>query len=433
MNVFFHTFGCRANQYDTELVRQAFADHGARVVEDPAEADLAVINSCTVTHTSEAKLRSYVRRLARSGSRDTVVMGCAAATDDGTLAALPSVRAVVGGADPADVLRAAGYATPRVDPILRRFHANARARAWLKIQDGCDEHCTFCATTIARGANRSRPVEELVAEASALAEHHAEIVLTGVHIGTYGRDGRRDCTNPGRKPGVYGRTKAPAFGEPRAGARGQSCLGELLECLVSALPQVRFRLSSIEATEVDDRIARLLIEAPRNLAAHLHAPLQSGSNAVLRRMGRHWYTTESYRRRIEWLADRLPVFGLGADVIAGFPGETDADHRATLDVVRATPFTYLHVFPFSVRPDAPAARLGRQVAPGVIRERARQLRELGDAKAAAYRAARRGATADGIVSGHADGKLEVLTEDYLSVYLPAGGWDGHARLPVTVD
>ena len=187
MNVFFHTFGCRANQYDTELVRQAFADQGAVLVDDPGRADVAVVNSCTVTHTSEAKLRTLVRRIGRRRSLRTVVMGCAAARDDGTLAALPSVQAVVGGADPAEVLRAAGFAAPRVDPVLRRFGANARA--WLKIQDGCDEHCTFCATTIARGANRSRPVAELVEEARALAEHHAELVLTGVHIGTYGRDG----------------------------------------------------------------------------------------------------------------------------------------------------------------------------------------------------------------------------------------------------
>jgi threonylcarbamoyladenosine tRNA methylthiotransferase MtaB len=185
VNVYFHTFGCKANQYDTERVRQAFADAGVSVVDAPEAADLAVINSCTVTHESEAKLRRYVRRQARAG-RDAIVMGCAAALDDGALAALPGVRAVVGGADPLPVLHAAGVAVERVDPVLRRFSAGARG--WLKIQDGCDEHCTFCATTVARGANRSRPVAEIVAEAQALARHHAELVLTGVHIGTYGKD-----------------------------------------------------------------------------------------------------------------------------------------------------------------------------------------------------------------------------------------------------
>ena len=384
MNVYFHTFGCKANQYDTELVRQALVDQGAVVVDDAAGADVAVVNSCTVTHESEVKMRGFVRRLARTGV-ETVVMGCAAALDDGKIAALPSVRAVVGGADPVRVLRAVGFQSPRVDPLLRHFRANARA--WLKIQDGCDEHCTFCATTIARGVNRSRPIPELAREARALAEHHAEIVLTGVHIGTYGKD--RETGN----------------------GKGETCsLGELLDALVSAVPQVRFRLSSIEATEVDDTIARLLIEAPRHVAAHLHAPLQSGSNRVLKRMGRHWYTAESYRARIDWLAERLPVFRLGADVIAGFPGESDADHEATVGLIEALPFTYLHVFPFSVRPGAAAAKLQAQLPPGAVKERARELRELGDTKQRAYRARRTRRSADGVVSGRREGKVEVVTE-----------------------
>jgi threonylcarbamoyladenosine tRNA methylthiotransferase MtaB len=407
VNVYFHTFGCKANQYDTERVRQAFADAGVTVVDAAEAADLAVINSCTVTHESEAKLRRYVRRQARAG-RDAIVMGCAAALDEGALAALPGVRAVVGGADPLPVLRAAGLPAERVDPVLRRF--NAGARGWLKIQDGCDEHCTFCATTVARGAHRSRPVPEIVAEAKALAAHHAELVLTGVHIGAYGSDG-----------GVG------------SGERSETSLGELLETLVTTVPDVRFRLSSIEATEVDDRIARLLIEAPRRLAAHLHAPLQSGADRVLKRMGRHWYSAASYRARIEWLAARLPAFGLGADVIAAFPGETDADHRATLALIDALPFTYLHVFPFSVRPDAPAARLDGRVPEGVARERARELRALGDAKAEAYRASRRGGRGDGVVCGRSGGRVDVLTEDYLSVYLSTHAWDGRPRLDVTVD
>jgi threonylcarbamoyladenosine tRNA methylthiotransferase MtaB len=400
VNVYFHTFGCKANQYDTDRVRQAFDASGATVVDDPALADLAVINSCTVTNESEVKLRRLVRHVAKSGHAQTIVMGCAAALDEGVIAALPSVRAVVANADPAMVLRAAGF-----DDVGAQHAAPLRStktRALLKIQDGCDEHCTFCATTLARGNNRSRSVAELIEEARWLAQQHAEIVLTGVHIGTYGQDAAQT-------------------------------LGALLEALIEAVPTVRFRLGSVEATEVDDTLARLLIEAPRNLAAHLHAPLQSGSNRVLKRMGRHWYTAESYRARIEWLAERLPVFGLGADVIAGFPGETDADHHASLTLLHALPFTYLHVFPFSVRPDAPAARLPGQLTSEVIRERARELRELGEAKAAAHRRCRTGQAADGVVTGHRKGQIEVMTEDYLSVYLDTDLWDGRPRFEVTVD
>jgi threonylcarbamoyladenosine tRNA methylthiotransferase MtaB len=292
--------------------------------------------------------------------------------------------------------------------VLRRFQTNGRG--WLKIQDGCDEHCTFCATTLARGANRSRAIAELVAEASALSEHHAELVLTGVHIGTYGKD----------------REWGKGNGET-------SSLGELLEALIEAVPSVRFRLSSVEATEVDERVARLLIEAPRHLAAHLHAPLQSGSNRILRRMGRHWYTAESYRSRIEWLAARLPVFGLGADIIAGFPGETAADHGATVALIEALPFTYLHVFPYSARPGTAAMRLGEEGSARAVRDRARELRLLGDVKKETYREKRKGQPGDGVVSGHAAGRLELLTEDYLSVYLPTTAWDGRPRCEVTVD
>jgi len=297
----------------------------------------------------------------------------------------------------------------------------------LKIQDGCDEHCTFCATTIARGANRSRGIPELVEEATALAEHHAEIVLTGIHIGTYGQD---RSTDPGRKPGEEPDLSPSGFPRPRA--RGQLNLGDLLEALISAVPSVRFRLSSIEATEVDDTIARLLIEAPAQLAAHLHAPLQSGANRILKRMGRHWYTAESYRARLEWLAERLPVFGLGADIIAGFPGESDAEHRETVALVEALPFTYLHVFPYSERPGAAAGRLGERVPPVAIRERARELRETGEAKARAYRARRQGERGDGVVCGRQAGQVEALTEDYLSVYLPTDQWNGRPRFEVTV-
>ncbi len=411
MKVFFHTFGCRANQYDTDVVRQAFTDRGAVVVDDPAAADLAVVNSCTVTHESEAKLRRFVRHVSRAGGAETIVMGCAAALDDGTIAGLPRVRAVVANADPTMVLRAAGCDAVGARHVVP-LHRAVRSRGLLKIQDGCDEHCTFCATTIARGANRSRSIPELVEEAKALGEHHAELVLTGVHIGTYGQDRSAD-------PGV-----AP---------RSQATLGTLLEALIAAVPHVRFRLSSIEATEVDDTIARLLIEAPRHVAAHLHAPLQSGSNRVLKRMGRHWYTAGSYRARIEWLAERLPVFGLGADVIAGFPGETEEDHHASVALLDALPFTYLHVFPFSTRPDAPAAKLGGHLAPALIRERAGALRALGEAKARAHRTRRIGQWADGVVSGRLGGRVEVLTEDYLSVYLPSDRWDGRPRLEVMVD
>jgi threonylcarbamoyladenosine tRNA methylthiotransferase MtaB len=386
MRVFLHTFGCKANQYDTETVRQAIENAGGVVVDDPMLADAAVVNSCTVTHVAESKMRGMVRRLARArpGVR-TVVMGCAAALDDGTIAGLPGVARVIGGSDPEAVLEALDLSRSGFDPVLRQFAREGRG--WLKIQDGCDEHCTFCATTLARGASRSRPVHEVVEEASALSEHHAELVLTGVHIGTYGAD-------------LEGET-----------------LATLVEQLMREVPRVRFRLSSVEATEVDDRLAEIMIGETRHLASHLHAPLQSGSDRVLKRMGRHWYTRESYRRRIEYLAARIPAFGLGADVMVGFPGEAETDHRATVGLVTDLPFTYLHVFPYSERPGTAAGRLGRSVDSAVAAERSAELRDLAHAKGAAHAGRRHGQRADLVITGRSRGAYQGVTEDYLDVRL----------------
>jgi threonylcarbamoyladenosine tRNA methylthiotransferase MtaB len=387
--VFLHTFGCKANQYDSEILRQALEAAGAAIVADPADADAAVVNSCTVTHVSESKMRGLVRRLARRNDAvRTVVTGCAAALDDGVLAGLPGVVGVVGGADPGRVLEALGLSADGVDPVLRSFGRGARA--WVKIQDGCDEHCTFCATTLARGANRSRAPEEIVREAQALAASHAELVLTGVHIGSYGKDLDEGMT-----------------------------LGRLVERLVDAVPSVRVRLSSLEATEVDDRLGELMAAAPERLAPHLHAPLQSGSDRILKLMGRHWYTAASYKDRVERLAARLPAFGLGADVMVGFPGETAADHRATRNLIEVLPFTYLHVFPYSERPGAAAPRIGAPVAPEAAAERAAELRALGSEKGSSYRAARSGGRGDLVLLRRSGGWFEALTEDYLSVYLPS--------------
>jgi threonylcarbamoyladenosine tRNA methylthiotransferase MtaB len=382
VRAYLRTFGCRANQYDTEAVRALIERAGGEIVHSPELADVAVFNSCAVTASAEADLRQSVRRAARrSPSLRTVVIGCAAARDDGRIAALPTVARVVAGGEPADVADALGLPFTGLPPNVQ-----TGTRALLRIQDGCDEHCTFCATTLARGAARSRSADAIVAEAERLAERHPEIVLTGIHIGHYGID----C--------------------------GES-LSSLVERLVREVPRVRFRLSSLEATEVDDRLADLFAQ-PERLAPHLHAPLQSGSNAVLKRMGRHWYSAAAYAASVERIASRVSTFALGADVIAGFPGETDADHRATISCVESLPFTYLHVFPFSLRPGTPAERLGNQVASTVAEARAAELRAIGERAAAAHREARVGEECDLVVIG--DGaRREGLTEDYLTVVVDA--------------
>ena len=393
MRVYLRTFGCRANQYDTETVRAMIERAGGAVVGRPEDADVAVFNSCAVTAEAEVDLRKQVRGAARRRPElKTLVMGCAAALDRGALAALPTVAHVVAGADFAAIAAALDLPVDAVGAAALQ----SGTRALLRIQDGCDEHCTFCATTLARGDNRSRPADELVREAGVLAERHPEIVLTGVHIGSWGRE--RDDS-----------------------------LGGLVVRLLREVPRVRFRLSSIEATEVDGALRECLAE-PARLVPHLHAPLQSGSDRVLRRMGRHWYTASSYAAAIAHLVAGRTVFGLGADVIAGFPGESAADHAATMALVESLPFTYLHVFPWSLRPGTAAERLPGRVDPAEAGDRARALRELADRKAAAYRESRAGTTAD-VVVVRGDVR-EGLTEDYLSVGIGGAAPARGARLPM---
>jgi threonylcarbamoyladenosine tRNA methylthiotransferase MtaB len=386
VKVYLRTFGCRANQYDTEAVRTMVEASGHAIVESAAEADVAVFNSCAVTSDAEAELRKVVRRASRERpALRSIVMGCASALDESRPVALqirglPSVEHVLAGADLAGVAAALDLDSSIAIGATR---SQTGTRALLRIQDGCDEHCTFCATTMARGANRSRPMDDIVREAAALAERHPEIVITGIHIGTYGAD----------------------LG---------SSLGGLMQRLVGEVPTVRFRLSSIEATEIDDALSELLTAQPERLAPHIHAPLQSGSSRLLKRMGRNWYTSATYSAAVEQLAARMSVLGLGADIITGFPGESDEDHRATVDLVNNLPFTYLHVFPYSVRPGTAAERLPERVDSRVSQARAAELREIATRRAGAYAASRAGGRADVVVLGGA-GEREGLTGDYLTV------------------
>lgn len=398
MKVHLRTFGCRANHYDSEVVRALAIGAGHEIVDDVGEADVAVFNSCAVTSEAERDVRKAVRRAAAKNPQlRSVVMGCASAlpASQSALRALPSVQHLVSGADVADVAAALG-----IEPAGGGATSwQTSVRAVLRIQDGCDEHCTFCATTIARGANRSRGLDELVREASLLAEHHPEVVLTGTHIGAYGTD-------------------------------TGSSLGTLVERLVRNVPVVRFRLSSLEATEVDERLFDLLVSGGARVAPHLHAPLQSGSDRLLRRMGRHWYTAESYAAAIERIAARLPVFGLGADVIVGFPGESDVDFSATEALIARLPFTYLHVFTYSPRAGTAAPRLPDHVPLEAAQARSSHLRHLGQAKGKAYALARAGTSADIVVISGSPSR-EGMTEDYLTVSLGESRARGE-RYPATL-
>ncbi|MEX0837519.1 MAG: MiaB/RimO family radical SAM methylthiotransferase [Gemmatimonadota bacterium] len=401
MRVHYHTFGCKANQYDTERMRQELEARGALTTDAREGADVVVVNTCTVTNQADAEARRFIRRVQREQpDARVVVAGCSAALRAQAYEALEGVTAVVPGHDPVAVAEGVGghglvrlelaASLDRVDtePIGAELLRERRGatRGWLKVQDGCDRKCSFCATRLARGASRSRDPEEVVAEALVLARTHGELVVTGIHIGHYGLDL-----------------------DPRWS------LSRLVALLLERVPDARFRLGSVEATEIDDLLLELLATSGGRLAPHLHMPLQSGADAVLRRM-RRWHTREQYRTRALEIAERVYPLGLGADVITGFPGETPDDHEETRALVDELPFTYLHVFPFSPRSNTVAADLVRDmpVPQRVAGERARELRDLAQEKAATYREGRVGSSARVAPEGAG---LSGLTEDYLRVDL----------------
>lgn len=409
-HVFFRTFGCKANQYDTERMRQELEAVGVRPAEGAGEAHLCVVNTCTVTNQADADARRFIRRVQRENPGIRVlVAGCSSALKPHVYREMDGVVGVVEGHDPVEVARNAllgleeGEArVPLVQLEVKRSLDRAEGRpagaellnrreggtrGWLKIQDGCDRKCSFCATRLARGTSRSRPPGEVLAEARRLARNHPELVITGIHIGHYGRDLPEGST-----------------------------LSRLVAFLLEELPDVRLRLGSVEATEVDDLLLELLGTSGGWLAPHLHMPMQSGSDAVLRRM-RRWHTREDYRRRTLEIAGSLPVLGLGADIITGFPGEREEDHGFTRTLVEELPFTYLHVFPFSPRDGTAATELPNPIPQRIAGERGRELRELGLEKGRAYRDGRSGTPAEVVLEGEGGW---ALTGDYLRVEVGPG-------------
>jgi len=392
MKIHFVTHGCKANQYDSERFRQELEARGARSVEDPAEADAYVINTCTVTNNADAAARKTIRRLKRDNpDAEIIVAGCSAALHFDAYQKMAEVDGVVKGHDAVEVAGMLAPASPLLDiheePIggLLLKKDTRGTRGWMKIQDGCNRRCSFCATKLARGKSRSRGEDALVEEARQLAEFHREIVFTGIHIGHYGID-MEDA-------------KSHTF-------------SRLIQRLLAEVPGVRFRLGSIEATEIDDLMLDLLADSDGRLVPHLHVPMQAGSNAVLQKM-RRWHTREQYRDRLLQIAERLPYLGLGADVIVGFPGESDADFADTVNLVETLPFTYLHVFPYSERDGTAAAEMDAKIHGDIKSARSQSLRDIAQAKGMAYQRARVGQAAEIVVEENNYG----VTEDYLRVRL----------------
>ncbi len=411
LRVAFRTLGCRLNQYDTEALRHALADLlPVRVVSWEEPADLYVLNSCTVTAKAEHECRRLARQAKQRhpGAR-VVVAGCYAQVRPEALAAMPEVDAVVGNAAKDDVAAwvpaALGNGGARVmsgpfgpkerfnAPIVDAFPG--RSRAFVKVQDGCDLRCTYCAIWQARGPGRSRSVTDVVSQLARLEQAgYREAVLTGIHLGGWGRD------------------------------TGEGRLTDLLRACLRALPDLRLRLSSIHPNEVDAPLLELLAGEPR-LRPHVHLSLQSGADEVLRRMRRP-YRGDDARRAVANVAALGDHWGIGADFIVGFPGETDDDFAATLRLVEDLPVSFVHVFRYSPRPGTAAATLDGTVPPAVVSARAARLREAGGAARDRFRRGLRGRVCEAIVENGTDlpGFRQATADNHETVMIPAREDDG---------
>lgn len=417
--VAFYTLGCKVNQYETAALASLFARRGYRVVEDfEAPADVYVVNTCTVTKTADQKSRQAIRRAVRRNPAAVVVVtGCYAQVNPEAVAGIPGVDVVVGTrgreklVDLVEEAVSAGRRVVAVEDFPARCEFeelptlfSARTRAYLKIQEGCEDYCTYCLVPYARGPSRSRKPDAVLREARRLLDAgFKELVLTGIHIGRYGLDL-----------------------EPPVG------LAEIVARLLDLPELARLRLSSIEPGEVTPALVELMAAEPR-LCPHLHIPLQSGDDAVLRRMGRR-YTTADYRALVYFLCERLPEIALTTDVMVGFPGETEASFERTVVFVREIAFSGLHVFRFSPRPGTPAAGFPGPVPEPEKERRLKVLQKVGAELAHAFATRFLGRVVQVLVEGRNRENLwEGLSAHYLPVVFPAEEDLAGSVVPVGVE
>jgi threonylcarbamoyladenosine tRNA methylthiotransferase MtaB len=393
-------FGCRATQADAAAIERQLRDRGFGAAGESTCADVVIVNTCTVTAAADAQAREAIRKLhARNPAARVIATGCYAQRAPEELARLPGVAWVVGNSHKPEIPwlvdamagRVAGESSSAFVPASalgeERFsllHGPAKiltgdifeqktllaapvlggegnhTRPVVKIQDGCNSRCAYCVIPFVRGRSRSLEPVQVIAEIARLsATGYREIVLSGINLGMYGRD---------LSPRVE--------------------LIELLRRILDETSVERLRISSIEPMDVTEELI-VLFASNERMAQHFHMPLQSGCDRVLAAMHR-WYRAEHYARRVELIRKRLPEAGIGADVIAGFPGETEPEHAETLAFIERLPFSYLHVFSFSQRPGTRAAELANQVPAPVVKNRARELRALGEAKLKEFRRSQAG-------------------------------------------
>lgn len=407
--VAFHTLGCKVNHYETEAIWQLFKQEGYERVEFESASDVYIINTCTVTNTGDKKSRQVIRRAIRKNTDAVIcVTGCYAQTSPAEILAIPGVDIVVGTQDRVKMLEYIGQYKQERQPIngVRNIMKNRvyeeldvpaftdRTRASLKIQEGCNNFCTFCIIPWARGLMRSRDPKEVIRQAQQLVDAgYKEIVLTGIHTGGYGED-MKDYN--------------------------LAALLRDLEAEVKGLK--RLRISSIEASQITDEVIQVINDS-KLVVRHLHIPLQSGSDTVLKRMRRK-YTMEFFGERLDRLKEALPGLAVTSDVIVGFPGETEEEFMETYNFIKAHKFSELHVFPYSKRTGTPAARMEDQVDEEVKNERVHRLIALSDQLAKEYASQFEGEVLEVIPEeefkeGENKGLYVGYTDNYLKVVFPA--------------
>ncbi|MFK7693480.1 tRNA (N(6)-L-threonylcarbamoyladenosine(37)-C(2))-methylthiotransferase MtaB [Paenibacillus sp. HJGM_3] len=403
--VAFHTLGCKVNFYDTEAIWHLFKNEGYEQVDFEQTADVYVINTCTVTNTGDKKSRQIIRRAIRRNPDAVVaVTGCYAQTSPAELLAIPGVDLVIGTQDRDKILPLIRQYEQERQPInavrnimkTREFEEldvpqfDDRTRAFLKIQEGCNNFCTFCIIPWSRGLMRSRKPESVIKQAQMLVEAgYQEIVLTGIHTGGYGED-------------------MEAYG-----------LADLLWDLDKVEGLKRIRISSIEASQINDRVIEVLNKSPK-MCRHLHIPLQAGDDRVLARMRRK-YTTAEFGEKIAQLHKAMPGVAITTDVIVGFPGETEEMFREGVAFMKRMDFAEMHVFPYSKRTGTPAARMEDQVDEEVKNERVHELIDLSEQMQLAYaeryvgaevevipERTYKGAPDSGLIQGYSDNYLNVV-------------------------
>jgi threonylcarbamoyladenosine tRNA methylthiotransferase MtaB len=454
---YIENFGCRATQADGAALERQFLERGMERAGAARDAEIVVLNTCTVTQGADKDARASIRRLQRVNPDCRIlVTGCYAQRAPEELAALPGVTWVVGNSHKHQAAEIAmsrsssgfvslaqlsgeaelphnrkerdclGHPDVVVGDIFAHTEllaapvfeaANERTRPNLKVQDGCDNRCSFCVIPYVRGQSRSLPMERVISEVKTLVDAgYREVVISGINLGRWGRDLENRHPSSGIKPPL------------------KSCNQRLVDLVREILERTslqKLRISSVEPMDWSDELVGLVAESPR-IAKHAHVPLQSGSDAVLRRMHRK-YRPWHYREKISKIRSALPNAAIGADVMVGFPGETEAEFAETRRMVEELPFTYLHVFTYSARPGTPAAEQREQVPVTLARERNRELREIAGAKKRAFARALVGSAVEAITLHARGGNFtEALTDNYLKMRV-SGEWEANRWWRIRVD